>query len=170
MISDTIEHLVVRVKPVKISQHQAGTGSGTGSVAPGPLLPSPSSSGSAAGASSDDPPSDSDSDSLYLFSHSNALRRACVAASEHALFGAAMLLLVAVNTTVILIEESVYASLIPAQWSARLDVAFCALFGVEAAVKMVAHGFAFCGPKSYILDKWNAFDAVVWLLSYDSMH
>ena len=162
MISDTIEHLVVRVKPVKIASSSA-----SGNVAPGPLSPSRSSSDTAGASLSE---SDSDSLSLYLFSPSNALRRACLAAAEHAAFGAVMLLLVAVNTTVSLIEESVYASLIPAQWSARLDVAFCVLFGVEAAGKMVAHGFAFCGPKSYILDKWNAFDAVVWLLSYVSLH
>jgi hypothetical protein len=159
MISDTIERLVVRVKPVKISSN---------SNLPAPSGSLPSEVDTTVGASADEPPSLPPPPSLYVFSHSNALRRACRAAAEHAAFAAAMLVLVAANTTVILIEESVYASLIPAHWSSWLDIVFCVLFAIEGAVKIVAHGFVFCGPKSYILDKWNAFDFVVWLLSYVS--
>jgi hypothetical protein len=42
-----------------------------------------------------------------------------------------------------------------------LDIAFSVLFTCEASLKILARGFAFNGPSSYMRSAWNALDLVI---------
>ena len=44
------------------------------------------------------------------------------------------------------------------------DSLFVLLFGIEAALKIVAFGFLFNGPGSYLRDRWNVLDFVILLV------
>lgn len=50
-----------------------------------------------------------------------------------------------------------------------IDYILTAIFSVEAILKLVAFGFAFCGSTSYIRNSWNILDLIVvtiTLISY----
>ena len=43
----------------------------------------------------------------------------------------------------------------------NLEYVFLAIFTVEMLLKMAAFGFLFCGPPSYLRNKWNILDFVI---------
>ena len=50
-----------------------------------------------------------------------------------------------------------------------IDYILTAIFSVEATLKLVAFGFAFCGSTSYIRNSWNILDffvVIITLISY----
>jgi voltage-dependent calcium channel L type alpha-1D len=50
-----------------------------------------------------------------------------------------------------------------------IDYILTAIFSVEATLKLVAFGFAFCGSTSYIRSSWNILDffvVIITLISY----
>jgi len=47
-----------------------------------------------------------------------------------------------------------------------LEVAYVVIFTFEAAVKMLAWGFYWCGPKSYFRDTWNKLDFFIVLMGW----
>lgn len=52
--------------------------------------------------------------------------------------------------------------------SNRVDYVFTTIFTFEVILKIIAYGFAFCGPKSYIRNEWNVLDfsiVIICLLS-----
>lgn len=49
------------------------------------------------------------------------------------------------------------------------DIAFSTIFILEAAIKIIAHGFILNGKKSYLLSTWNQIDFVIVLISIFSM-
>lgn len=45
-----------------------------------------------------------------------------------------------------------------------LDIIFLVLFSLEAAIKIIVHGFLFAGPQSYIRNPWNMLDFLIVLV------
>lgn len=47
----------------------------------------------------------------------------------------------------------------------EIDVATTSIFVAEMLIKVIAKGFLFCGPGSYIRDKWNVIDFLICITS-----
>lgn len=45
------------------------------------------------------------------------------------------------------------------------DISLTTIFAIEAGVKIIAYGFAFCGSTSYIRNWWNVLDFFVVFLT-----
>jgi hypothetical protein len=110
-----------------------------------------------------------DNQSLFVFGPESALRRFALGVVEHRFFAPCILVHILVNTIIILLSESSLRSSphFPSfqKFVDISEIYFCVLYGAELCLKILARGFLWCGPHSYILDRWNALDFVVWILS-----
>jgi len=50
-----------------------------------------------------------------------------------------------------------------------MDIFLTIVFSIEAFLKIVAFGFLFCGPQSYIRNYWNIIDFVIVIFSIISL-
>ena len=53
----------------------------------------------------------------------------------------------------------------PGYWLKTADYVITAIFLFEVVVKVVTFGFICKGPKSYLLDTWNAIDLIIVIVS-----
>ena len=105
------------------------------------------------------------STSLWFFTGRSRLRRRLVRLVISRRFELAVVLVIALSSLALAIpwagmdEQSSLARVL-----FGLDIVFAVLFGLEAAVKIVAYGFAL-HRGSYLRDAWNVFDFAVTLLT-----
>jgi hypothetical protein len=102
--------------------------------------------------------------SLCLFGPASRPRAAAARLTAHPRFEAAVLLFILLSSIALALDSpgldpdgALHAALRAA------DVAFVVLFASEAALKVLARGFAFNGPSSYLRSPWNALDFVIVL-------
>ena len=104
--------------------------------------------------------------SLGVFTAENNFRRKCVRALNFKYFDDISNLVVILSTILLAIDnplddpESKKQKIL-----SKLDYTMTFIFSVEALIKIVARGFIFNGPKSYLRKSWNKLDLLVIVVS-----
>jgi len=96
------------------------------------------------------------------------MRRMCNTIANSLLFQQIVLVIVILNGVIIAIDTpdravELYGTKpnIPKDVTFWLGNTFLILFGLESIIKIVAYGFLFNGPSSYMWSYWNAFDLLI---------
>jgi len=100
--------------------------------------------------------------SLFLLSPTNPIRVALYQLVTNKWFDGAMLVVIVAASLALCFDD---ASAVEGSTKGRvlyiLDIVFCALFGIEALLKILAYGLIFNGPHSYMRSGWNLLDLLV---------
>lgn len=109
--------------------------------------------------------------SLFCLSESNQVRVFFVKFVNNKYFENIILLLIAVSTINLALESPLDDPKIKKlQVLLYIDYAMTAIFTIEMLSKIVAYGFLFNGPKSYLRVSWNILDFIIVLSSLFSLN
>ena len=108
--------------------------------------------------------------SLFLFKPENKLRRFLQKVVSHAYFEHVMLAAIVASSIQLAIDNPLNDPQSKIAYVLQsIDITLTCVFALEAAIKIVAFGFAFCGSTSYIRNSWNVLDFIVILLNIISL-
>eukprot|EP00055_Hartaetosiga_balthica_P010685 m.46411 g.46411 ORF g.46411 m.46411 type:complete len:1783 (-) comp7266_c0_seq1:384-5732(-) len=102
--------------------------------------------------------------SLYLFKYASPIRRGCRKIVEHKLFEVIIITVILLNCISLAASDPTADPSNPSKFSTAQDIAeyvFLGIFTVEMILKVIVFGFLFCGPPSYLRNKWNILDFVI---------
>ena len=108
--------------------------------------------------------------SLYIFSETNPFRKFVSKIINYWLFEWLIIFLIIVSTITLAFEhpfddpDSEKVEVLE-----QIDLAMTSIFCVEALLKIIALGFLFNGPKSYLHDSWNILDFIIVAFSVVSL-
>jgi len=100
--------------------------------------------------------------SLCLFSKTHALRRVCLKVAESAHFDTCIVATILLSSFMLSIGGPLWdQKAVLMRTFVYLDDVFNAIFFTECGIKVVATGFAFNGPASYLRNSWNLLDFMI---------
>lgn len=105
-------------------------------------------------------------DSLFLFGPKNSVRKIISLITKHWLFDATIIAMIIVSSIKLAMEnplEDPHST--KREILEVIDLVSNVVFFAEAAMKIVAMGFLFCGETSYLRNGWNVMDFTVVLSS-----
>ncbi|KAJ1454328.1 Ion transport protein-domain-containing protein, partial [Pelagophyceae sp. CCMP2097] len=103
-----------------------------------------------------------DDRSLCLFSKTHALRRVCLKVAESAHFDTCIVATILLSSFMLSIGGPLWdQKAVLMRTFVYLDDVFNAIFFTECGIKVVATGFAFNGPASYLRNSWNLLDFMI---------
>ena len=108
--------------------------------------------------------------SLFIFSDTNVIRRFVSKVTNHWFFEWFIIFLIIFSTLTLAFEhplddpESEKVKVLQ-----LIDLVMTSIFCLEALLKIVALGFIFNGPKSYLFDAWNVLDFMIVAFSVLSL-
>lgn len=104
--------------------------------------------------------------SLNYFEFEGRMRQACLKIATHRFFEWGMLVIIILSTVQLALDNPLNdpnSSIV--RFLNILDINLTSIFALEAAVKIIAFGFAKCGSRSYIRSLWNQLDFVIVIIS-----
>ena len=108
--------------------------------------------------------------SLYIFSETNPFRKFVSKITNYWLFEWLIIFLIIVSTITLAFEhpfddpDSEKVEVLK-----QIDLVMTSIFCAEALLKIIALGFLFNGPKSYLHDSWNILDFMIVAFSVVSL-
>jgi len=105
-----------------------------------------------------------DERSLMVFPPESRFRRFCDALANHRAFQGLVVACIIASSVVVAVVKPRRDGGEEAMWISASSYTVTAVFGLEAAAKIVALGFAF-GPQSYLSTNWHRFDFTLVVLS-----
>ena len=110
--------------------------------------------------------------SLYLFSPRNPLRRFCAAVTSHWIFEGVIIALIVFSTVTLAFEDPLADPNSPmVHYLSTIDIVMTSIFVLEAALKIVTHGFLINQSGSYMRSGFNVLDFLIIvsaIISYSS--
>eukprot|EP00347_Sterkiella_histriomuscorum_P008485 403344914 len=108
--------------------------------------------------------------SLYIFTPNNRFRKFLLEKVSSNKFEYLMIGFIVANSVLLALDNPLNDP--NSQMSDvlfKIDGVLTAAFLLEAAIKIIAYGFAFCGSTSYIRNSWNIADLLIAILSLVSL-
>jgi len=100
--------------------------------------------------------------SLCLFAEDNAFRKQIVKVAQSSHFDNCIIFCILISSTALVFESPVNdPDSLGVQIMAKLDYFTTVIFTIEAMIKIIATGFLFNGPKSYMLLSTNVLDFII---------
>ena len=109
------------------------------------------------------------SKALYVFGYYNPFRRLCSRIAKSRVFETFILLTIVCNCVTLAMTDPDIDGQPTTELNLvleKIEIFYMVAFTLEAVLKIVAQGFCFCGPRSYIRDPWNAVDFFIVLMGY----